>query len=193
VHAPTRCSSPASAYGWLWQQFYALQISTPILPGHRPPLYFLASDLEQLHAILHLHDWRTMLADDRVRLFAGSDAYGQLNRALLTDTRLPWPKLAVTVEQACWPEGKNFDALIQSLFASAGKRLEDLQRRNLAAYADASTAAIASKMASGQSLRILGITSRYTTFLQHSMRDWLAAFTQLGHTTRLLIEHADRR
>jgi len=37
-------------------------------------------------------------------------------------------------------------------------------------------------------LRVLGITSRYTTFLQYSMRDWLAGFESLGHDTRLLIE-----
>ncbi|HSU68799.1 MAG TPA: glycosyltransferase, partial [Tepidisphaeraceae bacterium] len=41
------------------------------------------------------------------------------------------------------------------------------------------------------SLRILGITSLYTTFLQHSMRDWLAGFERLGHETKLLIEPAD--
>lgn len=40
-------------------------------------------------------------------------------------------------------------------------------------------------------LRVLGVTSRFTTFLQHSMRDWLAAFAADGHETRLAMEEAD--
>src|SRR4029450_13855633 len=40
-------------------------------------------------------------------------------------------------------------------------------------------------------LRILGITSRYTTFLQYSMRDWLSAFERLGPQTRLGTEQSD--
>jgi hypothetical protein len=43
----------------------------------------------------------------------------------------------------------------------------------------------------GSSLRVLGITSRFTTFLQYSMRDWLASFQAMGHQTQLLIEQAD--
>jgi hypothetical protein len=43
----------------------------------------------------------------------------------------------------------------------------------------------------GEPLRIMGITSRFTTFLQYSMRDWLDAFEALGHETHLLIEPDD--
>ncbi|MGB7159652.1 MAG: glycosyltransferase [Tepidisphaeraceae bacterium] len=178
-------------FGWIWQQLYAMPVTTPMLPGHRPPLYLMAGDIGQLHAILHVHDWRTMLADERAQLFVGADAFEQLERSLLIDTRLPWPKLAVTVEPSCWPAGKSLDGLVQSLFARGGKRLNELAQRNLAAYAGATASAIAGKIESGAPLRILGITSRYTTFLQHSMRDWLDAFSRLGHRTKLLIEHAD--
>jgi hypothetical protein len=174
-------------YGWIWQQLYAMPISTPTLPGHRPPLYFMASDVAQLHAVLHLHDWRTMLADERVRLFVGPDAYAQLEAELSSASRVPWPKLAITVEQACWPAGKNLDVLVQSLFAQGGQRLAELMECNR----NACDGLIASRLASGAPLRILGVTSRYTTFLQHSMRDWLDAFDRLGHVTALVIEDAD--
>ena len=46
-------------------------------------------------------------------------------------------------------------------------------------------------LSSGLPLKVLGVTSRFTTFLQHSMRDWLAAFSRLGHRTRLFIEDHD--
>jgi hypothetical protein len=191
VYPTGQCTFPlvvaGLGYGWIWQQLYALPISTPALPGHRPPLYFMASDVAHLHTILHLHDWRTMLADERVRLFAGADAYAQLERSLTSTTRLPWPKLAVTVEPACWPATKSIDGLVQSLFAQGGARLTELQERHRTDSAES----LAAKLERGDTLRILGVTSRYTTFLQHSMRDWLDAFARLGHATRLMIEDAD--
>jgi hypothetical protein len=51
--------------------------------------------------------------------------------------------------------------------------------------------AIFGQLASGRRLKVLGVTSRYTTFLQYSMRDWLASFERLGHETRLDIESSD--
>ncbi len=122
-------------FGWIWHQLYAMPVVTPALPGHRPSLYFMTRDLGQLHSVLHLHDWRAMLADERVRLIIGTDPFEQLERSLLTDTRLPWPKLAVTVEPSCWPAGKNVDELVQSLSAHGGERLADLARHNVAASA----------------------------------------------------------
>src|SRR3712207_8955495 len=37
--------------GWLWHALYHLPVNTPRTPGHRPPLYFLASDLERLRVV----------------------------------------------------------------------------------------------------------------------------------------------
>ena len=191
VYPTGHCTFPVCVaglgYGWLWQQLYTLPISTPSLPGHRPPLYLMVNDVRELHTILHLHDWRTMLADDRAPLFVGPDAFEQLEQTFLTDTRIPWPKLAVTVDSKCWPDGKNLDGLVQSLFANGAKRLNDLRAHHRP------VSAIPSRIERGEKLRILGITSRYTTFLQHSMRDWLDAFSRMGHTTRLIIEDADHQ
>jgi hypothetical protein len=46
---------------------------------------------------------------------------------------------------------------------------------------------------SGKQLKVMGVTSRFTTFLQYSMRDWLAAFEAMGHATQLVIEQADHQ
>ncbi len=196
VYPTGHCTFPlvvaGLGYGWIWQQLYTLPIASPALPGHRPPLYFMANNLEHLHTVLHLHDWRSMLADERVRLFAGADAYAQLEWSLTTDLRFPWPKLAVTVEPACWPAGQSLDGLVQTLFAQGGKRLSEF-RESFSNPAGSIASAISSKLEHGKPLRILGITSRYTTFLQHSMRDWLDAFTRMGHATKLLIEDADHQ
>jgi hypothetical protein len=190
VYPTGQCTFPVLiaglGFGWLWQQLYTLPISTPALPGHRPPLYFMCGDVAELHTVLHLHDWRAMLADSRVRLFVGADSFAQLERELSTNSRMPWPKLSVTLDKTCWPAGKNFDGLVQSLFADGAKRIGEFKQRG-----GASIDLIASKLAAGKPLRILGVTSRYTTFLQHSMRDWLDAFERMGHTTKLVLEQAD--
>ena len=49
------------------------------------------------------------------------------------------------------------------------------------------------RMRDGLPLKVLGITSRYTTVLQYSMRDWLAAFERMGHRTHLVIEQTDHQ
>ncbi|MDQ3440816.1 MAG: glycosyltransferase [Planctomycetota bacterium] len=197
IYPTNHCTFPVCVaglgYGWIWQQLYTLPVSTPSLPGYRPPLYFMANDVEQLHTMLHVHDWRAMLADERVQLFVGVDAFEQLERTFLTDTRIPWPKLAVTIEPRCWPAGKSFDGLVQFLFADGAQRLADLRTEHASGSAGAVDASIALRIERGEKLRILGITSRYTTFLQHSMRDWLDAFARMGHTTRLIIEDADHQ
>src|SRR5580658_5144524 len=69
--------------GWLWNTIYQLPCQAAAAPGHRPPLYFLIKDIERLWVILHIHDWRTLLADPRVRLFVGDNAMDQFRQSLV--------------------------------------------------------------------------------------------------------------
>ncbi|HSV15735.1 MAG TPA: hypothetical protein VLI90_15850, partial [Tepidisphaeraceae bacterium] len=177
--------------GWLWNRLYALPCNVPTAPGYRPPMHCLIRDVERLWVILHLQDWRQLLADARVRLFAGDDAFDQFRRSLVHDSQCPWPKLSVTIDPALWPAGQTIDTVLAAARAAMTERLTQLNQRLRLMYAGATPASIASLFQSGRPLRILGVTSRYTTFLQHSMRDWLAAFDRLGHETRLFIEPAD--
>jgi hypothetical protein len=180
------------------------------MPGHRPPLFFLVGEIEQLWIALHLHDWRKLLADTRVRLFCGANAAGQLRQCLEMELRTPWPRLALTIDNAIWPVAQEQtvggyahptgapelgQSGFDSVLAAAREKITSDLERALAAldqhYAEQSPAVVAARLRSGEALRILGITSRYTTFLQHSMRDWLAGFEELGHVTELVIEDAD--
>jgi hypothetical protein len=179
--------------GWLWKTLYDMPASTPALPGHRPPLYFLTGDLERLWTAMHLHDWRTMLADPRVCLLAGPDAFEQLRSMLVADDRMPWPRTAVTIEPKIWPAGESIDTLFRHVQQQASQRLATQRRLADAAYTWATDQAVADRLRAAGPLRVLGITSRYTTFLQYSMRDWLDAFRRLGHETHMLIEDADHQ
>ena len=175
--------------GWLWEQAYRMPVSSPAVPGYRPPLYFLVKEIEELWIALHLHDWRTMLADGRVRLMAGDNVVEQLRLALLNDPQVPEPKVALTLGPSIWPSGSDLDSIVAGTRATLSAEFRESMARYPAIYSWATPGTVAEKLRSGERLRVLGMTSRYTTFLQYSMRDWLAAFERLGHETRLVIEN----
>lgn len=176
--------------GWLWQALYELPCHTPLTPGHRPPLYFLARDIERLWLLMHVRDWSTLLGDARIRLFVGEDAAEQCRRSMTDHSHIPWPKLCVTVDPAVWPKGVSVDSMWQGAHASANLRMQQISREIEAMYAGLDAKTIARHLR-GETLRVLGITSTYTTFLKYSMSDWLDAFTAMGHEAMVVIESAD--
>jgi hypothetical protein len=177
--------------GWLWNGIYRLPPETPALPGHHPPLYFLIKDIERLWVILHVHDWQSLLADPRVRLFAGPDAFERFRGSLVDETVCPWPRLSVQVDPTLWNGHPTLDEILAEATDHANRELNRCTEQLNLAYSATPPQTIASQLASGRPLKVLGITSRFTTFLQYSMRDWLAAFERLGHQTRLIIEEHD--
>lgn len=177
--------------GWLWDALYRTDETVATAPGYRTPIYLLAGSPERLRVAMHLHDWRRLLADDRCRVFAGPDAVAALERHLLEHPEINWPTINVTVEPALWLAGETLDALLARASARASHATAALREQIDRAYQGVQPRHFAERIRGGQALRVLGITSRFTTFLQHSMRDWLAAFESAGHETRLLIEQSD--
>jgi hypothetical protein len=176
--------------GWLWSALYQMPVHAPRTPGHRPPLYFLANDIERLGIVMHVHDWRAMLHDPRVRLFVGADCVDQARASMSACPTIPWPRLSVTVDPAIWSDSAGIDSILTGANESANARMNQLLRQLNVLDAAFDAPSLAQRFKHGR-LRVLGITSLFTTFLQYSMRDWLAAFEELGHETRLLIEQAD--
>ena len=177
--------------GWLWNGIYRLPPQTPALPGHNPPLYFLIKEIERLWVILHLHEWESLLADVRVRLFAGPDAFERFRDSLVLESACPWPQLSVQVDPMLWNGRPTLDEILAEARENATRKLNRCTEQFNLTHSATTPQAIASQLASGRPLNVLGITSRFTTFLQYSMRDWLAAFERLGHRTRLIIEEHD--
>jgi hypothetical protein len=179
--------------GWLWNGLYNLPCEKTSAPGFRQPLFFLVKNLERFWAILHIQDCQQMLADQRVRFFFGDDCAGQFEQSLHEDSLCPWPKLSVTIDTTIWPAGVSLETVIA--------RARERQSNDLVALLNEihldpnkpTPQSLASRFNSGQPLRIMGLTSRYTTFLQYSMRDWLAGLSRLGHHTQLLIEEHDHQ
>jgi hypothetical protein len=194
IYPARECNEPALVagidQGWLWQALHQMPCRVPTMPGHRPPLFFLCRQIESLWLAMHLHDWRSLIADERVYLFLGDDAVDQAREALMQRPDVPWPKFALTLDAGLWPAGQS----IESLRASVGASLSGQLQQHMAGVErlDAAfTPLEAARRLRGKGLRIMGITSLYTTFLQYSMRDWLSGFEAMGHQTRLLIEDSD--
>jgi hypothetical protein len=179
--------------GWLWNGIYQLPCQTPAAPGHRPPLFFLMNDPERLWVIMHLHDWRALLGDTRVRLFVGESAFDQFRRSLAADADCPWPRLSVRVDPALWSGDPTLDQILAEATAQANQQFLRCSEQFRVASAASSPELISSRFRAGTPMKVLGITSRFTTFLQYSMRDWLASFERLGHRTRLVIEDHDHQ
>ncbi len=142
--------------------------------------------------VLHLFDWRPALAESRVRLCAGPDALARLEHEL-GDLELAVPRLLTGTPP--WPGSCSDRQVCERLEAAQAERSRtqrELYRRVTDSYAACDAAWWARRLArAGESeppLTVLGVTSRYTTVLQYSMRDWLAAFERLGHRTHLDIE-----
>jgi hypothetical protein len=176
------------AYGWLWDRMAKLPCKVENAIGHRPPIYLLAGDVERLWAVLHVMDWQALLADPRLPIFAGPDAVAQLSAALVENPTLPRPRASICVESNLWQQDIN--SVLDSVSEATERKLRHIREQLDSVYASISPDEWASRF-KAKRLRVLGVTSRYTTFLQYSMRDWLSAFERLGHDTRLLIEPFD--
>ena len=176
------------AYGWAWDRIAKLPCKVDGAPGHTPPIYLLTSDVDRLWAVLHVMDWRELLASPRMQIFAGVDAGQQFVDKLSEDTFWPVPRASLRIESNLWPGDMN--SMIQVVNERRHQKFVANKTRLAAIYPTTSGADWSERLR-GQKLRILGVTSRFTTFLQHSMRDWLSAFEHMGHETHLVIEQAD--
>lgn len=159
-------------------------------------IYVVEPKPELLAIALHVQDLQPIIADLRVQWFVGDNAVAAFKRRIEEDSRWPLTDLVFTFSLSGGDASE-----LRAAMASAGRlRQQEVERLTSAldaAYAgrDArwwadrfSAATDAQGHATGEPLRILGLTSLHTTFLQYSMRDCLRAMEKLGHETKLLIE-----
>lgn len=141
---------------------------------------------------LHLHDWSDALSLDRVRACGGTEAWASL-RAELRAVAGTVPKILAT---GAWTDEAADARVVSFAETVVGETREERRARLVAlrqARAERDAGFWAARFAealggAGPPLRVLGITSRFTTVLQYSMRDWLASFEELGCETKLFTE-----
>lgn len=175
----------------LWNAFDS---SRRMFLTYTPCIFTLEPNLAQLAAWLHVEDHQELFASPRFRLFVGpnaADAY------LAAQERESWRALPdANIRVAGWGDGERpvgaaaVDTLADREAAEHARMAEDV-RRKLAGRSGFGWYAARFRRGRSEPLRVLGVTSRFTTVLQYAMRDVRQTLEARGHAFRLLIEPDD--
>ncbi len=178
--------------GWLIPGLHAASRETYLT--YSPAIHVVERNVRALAVVLRLHDWREVLTDERVYLFCGPTAWEQWRELMRSDV-LASPPGHVSVLPA-WPGSPPSEAasMCEQAVRDCEQACEPVARELEEIYGPLDRAYWAKRYARAggdDPLRILAVTCRFSTFLQHSTRDLLAAFERAGARTRLLIEPHD--
>lgn len=162
-----------------------------LLVGYTPRLHVVEPNLAQFAAWLHLADHRDLLRSDRVHLWLGPQAEQRLIDFYELHRSEERPRFSIATPRWGSARAAGEAKLIDRLAAGPAQRYAALRSTLLQSLAGRATPAYyAERFANRRRapLRILGLTSRFTTFLQYSMRDMQQAAAALGHELRILME-----
>lgn len=158
-----------------------------------PRIYLVEPDAAAVGLTLYVAESVDAWCHPRVTICAGDSAVEDLSRLLEANPQRGVPTHCLRLPAA----GSTFtDRLVASVQAFI-KRRDSAARCAIARvageYHSLPTDHWSSRFGGGDGapLRVLGVTSRFTTTLQYSMRDVQAAFRRLGHEFHVLIEPTD--
>ncbi|MBP7745198.1 MAG: glycosyltransferase family 1 protein [Phycisphaerae bacterium] len=155
---------------------------------HSAPVYLVEPDPACFAAWLHAEDSSASLTAERLLIFVGPDAIARCAAYWRTHPRLALPAHLINLCAGPQPAAELRAAAEQT----AGHNRTERRR-----VTDALAARYAGRDAAYWLERfkppgpVLAVTSRFTTMLQYSTRDALAALRALGYTTHVLIEDCD--
>ncbi|MCH8966505.1 MAG: glycosyltransferase family 1 protein [Planctomycetes bacterium] len=156
-----------------------------------PRIYLVEPDPLLLGVTLFISESIDRYCDERVSLFVGSNAAEELLDFLRRRQDRTLPEFLLCGRSPSWlPFQQACDAIRSQGESRAREALETFAGVE-GYYASLPDDHWKRRFESGEPLRVLGFTSRFTTYLQYSMRDCKAAFERLGHRFELLIEQND--
>ncbi len=183
-------------FGWLFLKVLATTERTFL--NYSCAIYVLEGDPLALAMLLHMHDLQEIIRQPRVRWFIAPSpgAAGAAFRGAMQSNHfwnLPEQFIRCAMREQ---ESTGAQAMIDDLAAARAQRTEQLVAQARAYYADKDAAYWRSRYeeaarGTGEPLRILGITSRYTTVLKYSMAELCEAAKDAGHDMRVAIEPDD--
>lgn len=161
----------------------------------KQPIYVVERSADILRLNFEIHDWKKILSSGRVFFFVGKKIDRQLRdffrNALRPPSEFIFP-LRVT-QQRNPPFVARIKKTVRNIAENKKKEAERLLRETNRYY-DSLSDKDWQRVFSSQrerALRILLITSRFTTFVQYCTRDVAQGFEALGHQTRTVIEKSD--
>ena len=167
----------------------ALAASPPdLLLTMQQPIEIVEPKTHLLIACLMLHDWSGddgPIAAPRFSWYIGPNAFEEYGQRLVNESMLLPPRVVLG-------RSRRSEAL-QKVIARGNtlrrQREDNWQRRIDEHYADFRPDALT--VGTSRRPKVLLLTCRFTTVLQHSIADCEAAFKKLGWRTRVLIEPSD--
>ncbi len=176
-------------FGWLFLEIF--RTTTNTYNGYAPALYVLEPDPLALAMVLHLHDLQEVLRHPRTRWFVGADALQAFKGAVRERAGWSVPEQFVRCQLRERPP-LPLEETIQALRALRQQSRQATLAEVDAVYRDKTPAFWAKRFAEAAPLKILAITSRYTTVLQYAVEELRCAAGELGHEMRVAIEPDDQ-
>jgi hypothetical protein len=180
-----------AGYGWLMIQ--VLETTHRTFLNYSCAVYVVEPDPASLCILLHLHDLRPW--KNRLRFFGGPEAKGQFDQALAENAH--WMLPAATLSERLKARPQLGIAESVAVAAESRKQRDALLRAEIASYYDEKTvndwsARFDAAIGGGKPLKVMGITTRYSTVLQYSMEELGEAVRAAGHEFILAKEADDQ-
>ncbi|RMF83235.1 MAG: hypothetical protein D6744_05050, partial [Planctomycetota bacterium] len=164
-----------------------------MLVTYSPRIHVLEPNLAQFAVWLHVAATPEMLADERVLVWLGHAGPEEFIEYHRRNPQIVGPQGAY--RQIGWGPGAEPVAqpAIDRLAAEARERTQQALAQVRSSVRSRDAAYYAERFANRKHrpLRILGVTSRFTTFLQYSMRDIQHAARSAGHRFEIVMEPDD--
>ncbi len=152
--------------------------------GFTPPIDVVETDVDVLRLWLSIVDVAQNVRDGRLMMFAGADATDRYKKFLIEHpTRLPAAE-CMTNHRPRWQPPIVDRLFIENVNQAQVVRKQQAKSQLDALYADKTAEYWRERFATAgrasPPLRVVGFTTRFSTVIQHSMRDLGAAFKRLG-------------
>ncbi len=158
----------------------------------KQPIYVAERSRDILRLNLEIHNWKKILASGRVFFFVGKKIEHQL-RDFFGNALRPLPSVTIIykkTEQENQPFVARVMKTVRSITENRKKEGERLSRE-INRYYDSLSDKDWQRVFSARrerALRIILMTSKFSTFAQYCTRDVAQGFEALGHQTRTMIE-----
>ncbi len=193
---PAPIAFDGAGYGWLMQRIADTTAFSFLT--YSCALYLLEPDPLALAMLFHLHDFQPLLRSPRFRLFLGASpdqVLADFHSALQENPDWSPPQRYIT--DVLRPRAPlHLQAHCERIHAEREAQMKARKSAIDVYYARIPHAAWRERFSqalTGKSrLKVLGITTRYSSVLQHSMRELQTAITAAGHDFLLAIESDDQ-
>ncbi|MBE7505091.1 MAG: hypothetical protein HS101_02265 [Planctomycetia bacterium] len=182
-------------FGCLFKRVF--DSSNRLFLTYSPWIYLIEPDPASLGLCLYTEESVDKWCHDRVIIHAGPRCVEDFAATCRANLEQCLPDSCLHTPFAHRPVLDDLIAAIHSINREQGEALKDSRKAAHSHYDSVPANYWASRYDPSdcdgvqKPLRVLGITSRFTTVLQYSMRDLKAAFQRAGHTFDLLIEPTD--